>query len=55
MQIVYRLHAIERMFERKIKEDDANRILFDGKIIEEYVDNISEMRMNNEVLNLQNR
>ncbi len=36
MQPMYRLHAIERMFERRISEDDVNRILFEGKVIEEY-------------------
>ncbi len=36
MNLIYRLHAIERMFERKINEDNVNRILIEGKIIEEY-------------------
>jgi hypothetical protein len=38
MRIIYRLHAIERMFERQIDEEAVNKILTDGKIIEEYLD-----------------
>ncbi len=38
MQVVYRLHAIERMFERKIGEEEVNKILSDGKNIEEYIE-----------------
>jgi hypothetical protein len=36
MNLTYRLHAIERMFERRISDEDVNRILFEGKVIEEY-------------------
>ncbi len=36
MKIVFRLHAVERMFERRINEADVARIIKDGKIIEAY-------------------
>ena len=36
MKIIYRVHAVERMFERDISEEVVEEIIKDGKIIEEY-------------------
>ncbi len=36
MKLIFRLHAVERMFERKITYGDVNKILIEGKVIEEY-------------------
>ena len=36
MKIIFRIHAVERMFERNIDEADVVRIVEHGKIIEEY-------------------
>ena len=38
MKIKYRLHAVERMFERNISVDEVKMILNEGKIINEYPD-----------------
>ena len=35
--IVYRLHAIQRMFEREVNNDELRQIINDGKVIERYV------------------
>jgi len=35
---VYRIHAIQRMFERGIAEIDIEHVLMTGEIIEEYLD-----------------
>ena len=35
-QIVYRIHATKRMFQRAIHEDDVARVLKEGSIIEQY-------------------
>ena len=35
--IVYRLHAIQRMFERNINDDELRQIINKGKVIEKYV------------------
>lgn len=37
-EIVYRLHASKRMFEREISVDDVEYLLKNGKIIERYDD-----------------
>jgi hypothetical protein len=37
-EIVYRIHATHRMFERNISEDDILLVLEQGAIIEEYHD-----------------
>jgi hypothetical protein len=37
--IIYRIHAIQRMFQRSINEKDVRSILMKGEIIEEYADN----------------
>ncbi|MBF0314092.1 MAG: DUF4258 domain-containing protein [Oligoflexia bacterium] len=36
MNIVYRIHAVRRMFERDISEEEVLRVLTSGKIIEDY-------------------
>ena len=38
MNFIYRVHAIERMFQRDIEEVDAENVLNDGEIIEKYID-----------------
>ena len=35
-RIVYRTHAIQRMFERQISEADVARVLASGEVIEDY-------------------
>ncbi len=37
MTFVYRVHAIERMFERDISEEDVESIVKSGDIIESYL------------------
>ncbi len=37
-EIVYRLHASKRMFEREISDDDVEYLLKNGEIIERYDD-----------------
>lgn len=36
--LIFRVHAIRRMFERKISVDDVRRVIDDGEIIEDYPD-----------------
>ncbi len=36
MEIIYRIHAIQRMFERDISEETIENIIRNGNIIEEY-------------------
>jgi hypothetical protein len=36
--IVYRIHAIQRMFERRISEENVRRVLQHGELIEDYSD-----------------
>jgi len=38
MKIIFRMHAVERMFERNITIDDIKDVINNGKIIEEYQD-----------------
>jgi len=38
MKLVFRQHAIRRMFERRISVDDVNTALTDAKIVEDYPD-----------------
>ena len=40
MHLIFRIHAIKRMFERNISEIDVHKILQNGKIIEEYPQDI---------------
>ena len=37
-QILYQLHAIERMSQRKISEEDVEHIILTGEVIAEYPD-----------------
>ena len=39
-RIVFRAHAIKRMFERQISDDDVRHVLETGEVIEEYPDDI---------------
>ena len=39
--IVYRLHAIQRMFERQVSVDNVRQVLQSGQIIEDYTDEMS--------------
>ncbi len=34
--LIFRVHAIQRMFQRGISEDDVRRVLEVGRVIEEY-------------------
>lgn len=36
MPIIYRVHAVQRMFERNITDDDVLAVLADGETIERY-------------------
>lgn len=38
MNFIYRVHAIERMFQRDIEEVDAENVVKDDEIIEKYID-----------------
>ncbi len=38
--IIFRVHAVERMFERGISELDVRDVLENGEVIEAYPDNI---------------
>jgi hypothetical protein len=38
MKIIYRIHAIQRMFERSVSAEDMRFVLQRGKTIEEYED-----------------
>ena len=35
-RLVYRVHAVRRMFERDIKPDDVAEVLKSGEVLEEY-------------------
>ena len=35
-RLVFRVHAIQRMFERRITEDDVSHVLATGEVIESY-------------------
>ena len=35
MKLIFRLHAIRRMFERAITVDDVAKVFMDGKVIED--------------------
>lgn len=37
-EIIYRLHAVQRMAERRISTDDVRHVLENGETIEEYPD-----------------
>ena len=38
MEYIYRLHAIERMFQRDISEKQVEEVIENGEIIESYVE-----------------
>ncbi len=38
MEYIYRLHAIERMFQRDISERQVEEVIENGEIIESYID-----------------
>ena len=38
MAFIYRVHAVERMFQRDISEGEVQDIVLLGEIIEEYID-----------------
>ena len=38
MDFIYRVHAIERMFQRDISEEAVENAVKNGKIVEEYLD-----------------
>lgn len=38
MRLVFRVHAIERMFQHEIGEEDVRRVLEDGETIKDYPD-----------------
>lgn len=37
-RLVFRIHAVQRMFERRITEEDVTHVLATGETIEEYPD-----------------
>lgn len=37
-RLVFRVHAIQRMFERRITPEDARHVLMTGEVIEDYPD-----------------
>jgi hypothetical protein len=36
MKVIYRVHAIRRMFERGVTEDDVSKVLAEGEVIASY-------------------
>ncbi len=38
--IIYRIHAIQRMFERRISEEHVRQVLGSGEMIEDYSDDM---------------
>lgn len=36
--IIYRIHAIQRMFERRVSEENVSQVLGSGEMIEDYSD-----------------
>ena len=36
--IIFRIHAVQRMFERRISEENVRQVLQTGKMIEDYSD-----------------
>jgi len=38
MKFIYRVHAIERMFQRDISDDEVEYVVKNGRIIEKYYD-----------------
>ena len=40
-RIIFRIHAIQRMFERRISEEHVRRVLQHGEMIEDYSDEMT--------------
>jgi hypothetical protein len=40
MKIIFRIHAIQRMFERQISAEDVRTVLEEGETIESYEDDV---------------
>ena len=40
-RIVFRVHAIQRMFERRVTEENVRRVLEQGEMIEDYSDEMT--------------
>ena len=40
-RIIFRVHAIQRMFERRISEEHVRRVLQHGEMIEDYSDEMT--------------
>lgn len=40
-RIIFRIHAIQRMFERRISEENVRRVLQHGEMIEDYSDEMT--------------
>jgi len=38
--VIFRIHAVQRMFERNISAEDVRKVLSDGVVIEEYPDDL---------------
>ena len=38
MAFIYRIHAVERMFQRDISEAEIETVVLNGEVIEEYLD-----------------
>lgn len=38
MRLLYRVHAVQRMAERGIREEDVDRVIAEGKEMESYPD-----------------
>ena len=38
--IIYRIHAIQRMFERRVSEEHVRQVLGSGEMIEDYSDDM---------------
>jgi hypothetical protein len=39
-RIIFRIHAIQRMFERRVSDENVRRILQSGEMIEDYSDDM---------------
>ena len=40
-RLIFRIHAIERMFERRISDENVRRVLQHGEMIEDYSDEMT--------------
>ncbi len=38
--VIFRVHAVQRMFERNISAEDVRKVLSDGVVIEDYPDDM---------------